>query len=373
MRLQQPVTLRRIAFRIHTWIGMLTGLYIVVVFTTGASLVYRIDLQRALDPHLFTPRASGTLADAATIMERVRDAYPQHRLSGVDAPTTSRPTYLAYVTRDAGFVTVLIDPVSTEILGELPTRSPIRILQDIHYNLLAGRTGRIINGIGAACVVLLCVSGLVIWWPGISNLRLGVTVDGRREWRRLIWELHRATGICTVILVATWAITGLYFVFPAQVRAAVNWISPVTVRRPPLSHAPSRPGVLTPPSWRTAIEQARRQAPGRHVARVVVPSTDRGAFLVLFSDSSPTPAGPGHLTPIYLDRVTLERLPEEPEGQRTTGDVIMAWLTPLHTGTFGGEPVRVAWFVLGLAPPLLFATGFTMWWTRVVRPRRRSR
>ena len=29
----------------------------------------------------------------------------------------------------------------------------------------------------------------------------------------------------------------------------------------------------------------------------------------------------------------------------------------------------MAWLVLGLAPPLLFVTGFIMWWTRVVRSR----
>ena len=31
--------------------------------------------------------------------------------------------------------------------------------------------------------------------------------------------------------------------------------------------------------------------------------------------------------------------------------------------------MRVAWLVLGLSPPMLFVTGFIMWWTRVVRSR----
>jgi uncharacterized iron-regulated membrane protein len=47
----------------------------------------------------------------------------------------------------------------------------------------------------------------------------------------------------------------------------------------------------------------------------------------------------------------------------------MAWVAPLHVGNFGGNAVRVAWLVLGLSPPLLFVTGFILWWTRVVRPR----
>jgi uncharacterized iron-regulated membrane protein len=47
----------------------------------------------------------------------------------------------------------------------------------------------------------------------------------------------------------------------------------------------------------------------------------------------------------------------------------MAWIAPLHVGGFNATGLRVAWCLLGLAPPALFVTGFTMWWTRVVRPR----
>ncbi len=364
--------MRRILFQVHMWTGLLVGLYVCLVFGTGAALVYRIDLQRALDPHLFTPRVAGPLADPATIMDAVARAYPAHRLSGVDAPTTSRPTYLAYVTRDESFVTVLIDPVSAEILGELPERSLIRILQDLHYDLLAGRRGRVINGIGAGCVLVMCLTGLVIWWPGRRRLRRGFTVDVRRPWRRVVWESHRAIGIWSVILIATWAVTGLYFVFPSEVRSVVNWISPITVRRSPQSNVPSQPSTATVFSYRAAIEAAKRHAPDRHVARVVMPTSDRAAFLVLFADASPTPTGPGQLTAVYLDRYTLERLPDAAGSRRTAGDVIIAWLTPLHVGNFGGAPIKIVWLVMGLAPPVLFFTGFTMWWARVVRRRRRE-
>ena len=55
--------MRRLVFQVHLWIGLLTGLYITVVCVTGAALVFRIDLQRAMHPDLFTPGASGPLAD----------------------------------------------------------------------------------------------------------------------------------------------------------------------------------------------------------------------------------------------------------------------------------------------------------------------
>ena len=54
----------------------------------------------------------------------------------------------------------------------------------------------------------------------------------------------------------------------------------------------------------------------------------------------------------------------------SAGDVVIAWMSPLHVGNFGGTGVRVAWLVLGLAPPMLFVTGFIMWGVRGGRPPR---
>jgi uncharacterized iron-regulated membrane protein len=75
-----------------------------------------------------------------------------------------------------------------------------------------------------------------------------------------------------------------------------------------------------------------------------------------------------HLTSVYLDQYTGDVLDESPRAL-STGDIVMDWVAPLHVGSFGGTGVRLAWLILGLAPPLLFVTGFVMWWSRVVRPR----
>jgi uncharacterized iron-regulated membrane protein len=162
-----------------------------------------------------------------------------------------------------------------------------------------------------------------------------------------------------------WALTGVYFAFPAAFRAVVNRISPITVARTPQSgpdtHAPA-------PTWRALVDIARQHAPaGGHVARVVLPSTPTAPFLVMFSDVSPTPLG-AMLTPVYLDQYTGALL-TAPSATTTVGDTIMAWVAPLHVGNFAGNGVRLLWMLLGLAPALLFVTGLTMWWTRVVRPR----
>jgi len=75
---------------------MVAGLYICIVCLTGAALVFRIGMQRALHPDLFTPKASGPPAHPADIMDSVKRAFPDDRVSGVVSPPTCRPSYLAY-------------------------------------------------------------------------------------------------------------------------------------------------------------------------------------------------------------------------------------------------------------------------------------
>jgi len=347
--------MRRAVFQVHLWMGVLTGVYIFIVSITGAALVFRIDMQRALYPGLFTAKSQGPLADPVAVMESVSRAYPDHALSGVDAPTGGRPTYLAYVTRGSDFLTILIDPVSAEVLGVLPDRTIIRSIQDLHFNLLLGRNGRFVNGLGAICALVMCATGLWIWWTS------------RRNWRRVNWELHRTAGVWSVLFIAMWSITGLSLGFPREFRSAISWVSPISGGRAPQSRHADHAAGASRPSWQAQIETARGAMPGRPVARVVLPFDDRAAFLVMFATASPTPAGAA-LTPVYLDQFTGQVLEESPT-PRTAGDRIMSWMVPLHVGDFSSRGLKAMWFVMGMMPAVLYLTGLTMWWTRVVRPR----
>lgn len=95
-------------------------------------------------------------------------------------------------------------------------------LVSLHSNLLAGAAGRSVNGIGAACLVTLCITGAVIWWPGIGHWRRSLTVAWRASFPRMNWDLHSAVGFWTLPWVFLWGVSGLYLVFPDQFAAALR-------------------------------------------------------------------------------------------------------------------------------------------------------
>jgi uncharacterized iron-regulated membrane protein len=46
------------------------------------------------------------------------------------------------------------------------------------------------------------------------------------------------------------------------------------------------------------------------------------------------------------------------------GESVIAAFEVLHYGTFGGVFTRIVYIFVGLAPLVLFATSFVMWWYR---------
>jgi uncharacterized iron-regulated membrane protein len=98
--------------------------------------------------------------------------------------------------------------------NELTGRFPIEWLVNLHENLLSGSTGRLVNGIGAVCLMSLCLTGAIIWWPGIRNWRRSLTVNWRAHFARISWDLHSALGFWCFSFILVWGISGTYFSFP---------------------------------------------------------------------------------------------------------------------------------------------------------------
>src|SRR5262245_24716022 len=101
-------------------------------------------------------------------------------------------------------------------------------LLDLHDNLLAGETGRRVNGVFAFAVLALAATGLVIWWPGIKTWRRSLTLPRGLGWQRTTWHLHSMIGFWTFAFTVVFALSGAYFGFPALFQALADRLDPVT-------------------------------------------------------------------------------------------------------------------------------------------------
>jgi uncharacterized iron-regulated membrane protein len=67
---------------------------------------------------------------------------------------------------------------------------------------------------------------------------------------------------------------------------------------------------------------------------------------------------------VYLDQYTGKVLRVDNGLKLPLGDRVLNSFVPLHYGTFWGLPSRILYVFVGLAPLILFITGFVMWWYR---------
>ena len=90
----------------------------------------------------------------------------------------------------------------------------VTALAEFHDHLLGGRTGLLWNGAGAVVVALMCITGVILWWPRRTSWWRSVTIRrGVGGWR-LVRELHSVLGFWLLLWMAMWVATGLYFAFP---------------------------------------------------------------------------------------------------------------------------------------------------------------
>jgi hypothetical protein len=108
-----------------------------------------------------------------------------------------------------------------ELLHWLSVESVVKL----HANLLAGTPGRMLNGIGALCLTVLCITGAVIWWPGLGHWRRSLTIESRAHVSRIMWDIHSALGFWTFLFLLMWALSGLYLSIPRWFDVLL-WLDP---------------------------------------------------------------------------------------------------------------------------------------------------
>jgi uncharacterized iron-regulated membrane protein len=179
------------------------------------------------------------------------------------------------------------------------------------------------------------------------------------------FDLHRAVGFWTLALTSFWAISGIYFGWPAQTFAWVQKISPIVAVRPPVVTVQPQSDVM-PPDLQALISRAAVIDPGTTLMGIGFPTGRRAPLRILMRRRP----GPGYeyADNVFFDPYDGKYLATWRYGiNQTLGDWFIWLQIPLHFGTYWGMTVKVVWALAGLAIALLTVTGALMYWNRALR------
>jgi uncharacterized iron-regulated membrane protein len=229
--IQQPQSLwlRRALFQVHLWSGIGIGLYVLMISLTGSVLVYANELYVAATPKPIISSGSGPRLTDAQLTDAAVRAYPGYQVVNLARARNPDQAVDIWLQRGKQEKKRMFDPRTSQDLGD---SVPLGIwamskLLDLHDNLLAGPTGRNVNGFGALLLLALAATGLVIWWPGVKTWRRSLRVHRGVGWKRVVWDLHSMIGFWSLGFIALFAVSGGYLAFPQPFEDLALELAPV--------------------------------------------------------------------------------------------------------------------------------------------------
>lgn len=351
--------MRKRLWQLHSWLGLICGLALLVIGLSGSLLVFHEELEAWINPHLVSvePMPSGRLAPGE-LLARVRPAVPGYEVTGWlynrHAPQLADVAYvIEHGTTEWKMVTV--NPYTGTLLGGPMTDHALLTgwLLELHYTFFSDHAGLWISGFLGLGLCALGLTGVWIYrrfWKSLLTLRWG-------ESRRIfLSDLHRMVGISSVAFNLVLGFTGAYWNLTHVIG---EWVmgEPDEVPVPGPMLAAEYP-------LEAVIADARTRLPGFQANYISLPWVAGGDVTLWgsFEDA-------GVLRSPYGSTATYDAQTGANKGVtdiRAAG----AWaqavdsFRPLHFGDFGGLPVQLLWCFAGLTPGILAVSGTCIWWLR---------
>jgi uncharacterized iron-regulated membrane protein len=230
--IRQPQTtwLRKAIFQLHLWCGIGLGLYVFLISLTGSVLVYRNELYRAVTPEPIVVTASGARLTDQELKRTATRAYPGYTVLVISRPPDPDQAVSVSLKGSAGSKSRLFNPYTGADLGDSVPFGiwAVSRLLALHDDLLGGATGRKVNGLGAILVMVLALTGMVVWWPGIRTWRRSLTVPRNVGWQRVVWSLHGVIGFWSLGFLLIFGLSGAYLSSPELFQDFADRIEPLT-------------------------------------------------------------------------------------------------------------------------------------------------
>lgn len=199
---------------LHRWLGLTTGLVVFVVAITGCLFVFEEEWREAFQhKYLHVDETKGTRKSITALTAIVQKAYPEEKITQIRFLENKDAAFVFHTKRA---LAVSVNPYTGRIIGHRNLKKDfMSVVLDIHLNLLLGHVGKEIVRWNVLIFFILCLSGLVLWWPKQKRFfKQAITIKWKtKNWKRLNWDLHSVPGFYALFVLLIISLTGIFWVF----------------------------------------------------------------------------------------------------------------------------------------------------------------
>lgn len=358
--------MRKLFKQLHIWLSMPLGIVMSITCFTGAMLIFEDEITRSAQSDIYyvaevhdEPMSFAELV--ATLEPTLLEGQAVESITTFDDAERS---YEVVISGPDG-KRLHVDQYTGEVLGTPKRIEAFRTIFRLHRWLMDSRPsdggvfwGKMVVGISTLLMVVVILTGVVIWWP--KSMKMWLTrskVSLKLGWHRFWYDLHVVGGIYATLLLLVMALTGLTWSF--------EWYRTGFYRvlgndAPAGKH--TKPGKAeTAESDATTIEYAVWQRVydelGAKYADAQKIMVSNGKATVTLSDVVNKRASDSYT----FDTASGEIVGSELYAEREKSRRIRGAIYSIHVGNFGGILTRVLWFMAALLGAVLPITGYYMW------------
>ena len=361
----------RLWFLVHSWLALPIWFFVLIVCFTGMLAVVSQEIVWLANPDV---RASKPDTDAERlsfqqVLNALHEAEPDMVVRSIIQPEGSHFALTANVTFPDGTTpTLYVNPYTGAIQGKSPDFNFQAFTRALHGWWLVPFTNGfscgwyLVSILGLPMLASL-VTGLVVYkkfWKGFFKpVRTG-------HGSRIFWgDLHRLVGVWSIWFIAVISITGTWFLIQA-----ILFDNHISISSEPIVPVIARDEVPQTadgsPAPRIDLDEAARIAglaiPGLEINFIALPATayshismgGRGWYPLMVQSAEVNP---------YTRKVDSQFL----LGDRSALEFVTESMRPLHTGDFGGLPIKLIWFFFGLVLTLMVFSGLLIWTKRTAQ------
>jgi uncharacterized iron-regulated membrane protein len=339
--------MKKLLLTLHLYIGLTAAFFLICVSLSGAIIAFEPELNHLFHPQLTEVAPTSPQLnwdDFRASVEKQTPGWKLIRFYFSDRPDRSTYVRLRNVTTHK-IRHVYVNQYTGQVLGSTEDGSNwILKVHDLHVNFLSGKVGNQIVMWSTVCLLLLSLTGILLWWPRkVYRFHRGSALP------RLNRDLHMSIGFWSSLVMFAFAVTGLGLHY--QTGKLLNLLNTPRSARTMPGHGTSIEGML---------QTAHETLPGASIPRLLLPEKKGDpVFIYQRFPEDKTPAGRSFTT---LDPKTGAVLSV---GSSRTAPLmqtaLVQWTREIHTGTLFGLPTKIMAACFALLLTLLAFTGPLMW------------
>ena len=335
----------------HSWLGLVSGLFVLVMGLSGTILIFHHEIDHVL-VEADLPDVSNSTIDLDRATAAVLGAYPKWDTRIVRF--VQGETVLFNLRRPTERLFIWVHPETGELLKVIPTENQFtQWLLKFHYSFHAGNIGRILVFVFGLIFMAALITGFYLYRKSIVKTLLLKKKLNMQNRRTANSSIHRTIGVWALFLNFFVVLTGVVLAFQVSVGG--------------FRSVPFPEEVNLETSLNETLAQLETRQPDFTSTYIRLPATKKGDITVFGNFDDDFLLFSPFYNSVNIDAKQFNINHIKRVSESNFGTKLLAMVTPVHFGEFGGLPIKIVYAFVGLSAPILSITGFFIWYFRESR------